>query len=71
MSCSRGNPGFKSFKSVSFVVDPENNKRQKRITISAGDWVLGAVERFDSKDEMVVDSDAAFVGEVLQVIDPL
>lgn len=48
------------------MVDPEDPKPHKRIKVSAGDWVLGAVERYDRSDVAVTDSDAAYVGEVLQ-----
>lgn len=65
--CSPGNPGFSSLESVSFVVDPDDDKKQKRITVRPGSWVLGAVERYDAGDEVVEDTDVAYVGEVLQV----
>ena len=65
--CSIGNPGYSSLESVTFVVNPDDEKGQRRVTIRPGSWVLGAVERFDAGDEAVEDTDVAFVGEVLQV----
>ena len=53
--------------SVSFVVDPDDDKKQRRVTLRPGSWVLGAVERFDVGDKAVEDSDVAYVGEILQV----
>ena len=48
-------------------MDPDNEKKQRRVTIRAGSWVLGAVDRFDAGDEAIEDSDVAYVGDILQV----
>lgn len=62
--CSPGNPGFYSLEGVSFWVDP--NVKTQKVRIKPGDWVLGAVETFHAGNVPVTDSDAAYVGEILQ-----
>lgn len=64
MLCSPGNAGFSTLKCVSFVLNPED---QKRISIQKGDWVLGAVERYCNSSQPEIDLEVARVGEVLQV----
>ena len=61
--CSPGNPGYQQLRSVKFLLEEGGTTRRK---FQAGDWIVAEVDRVD-KDDTVLATDVARLGEVLKV----